>query len=565
MLERGRYELEIVGTGPDEQRLQDLAKQLGVSREVVFTGSVDRGSIAGRYRDADIFTLASWEEAFGNVFAEALASGLPDRGQHGRRDPRAGGARQERLPGAAAGAVARSPPRSATWPTIPSSAPRWAAGTGPRPKRISPGPGSPPGTSRSITACCAALPRARRSPSCRRAPGEDSVGFWIARGRLAHAPRSPAAARRARGPGAPPPGADAPRRGPDAVLPPTISTPPASATTSSMLETSPEAGARRARARRARPRCARRAATCCSAGKVRPEWRSSSSSGSTGEPFRVYYDPRAWARLKILVKLRARRACGTRPTDRVALLDAVPAVRREQAGSAARVARISILQPAAKVAAQLAAFGPDTDLRPSLRAARGRRPRCATAGQRLAGAAGVHQRRAAPPRGPPGDRAGFGAPVFDVYGSSETKEIAWECPAGGMHVNADVVRLEVLDDAEPGGARRRRRQPRRHAAGEPRDAAAALPDRRPRQPARRALRLRPPVPAARRGDRAPGRRAGARRRPPGVALRAHLRDGAGRRRAPLSGDPARAGPAPGPRHPRSRRGPGPDRRTGSAR
>ena len=41
----------------------------------------------------------------------------------------------------------------------------------------------------------------------------------------------------------------------------------------------------------------------------------------------------------------------------------------------------------------------------------------------------------------------FGAPVYDVYGSSETKEIAWECPAGGMHINADVVRLEVLDDA----------------------------------------------------------------------------------------------------------------------
>jgi phenylacetate-CoA ligase len=41
----------------------------------------------------------------------------------------------------------------------------------------------------------------------------------------------------------------------------------------------------------------------------------------------------------------------------------------------------------------------------------------------------------------------FGAPVFDVYGSSETKEIAWECRAGGMHINADVVRLEVLDEA----------------------------------------------------------------------------------------------------------------------
>jgi glycosyltransferase involved in cell wall biosynthesis len=76
-LDRGRFELEILGSGPDERRLKDLAFRLGVSREVIFAGSVSRSEIAGRYRDADIFTLASWEEAFGNVFAEAMASGLP--------------------------------------------------------------------------------------------------------------------------------------------------------------------------------------------------------------------------------------------------------------------------------------------------------------------------------------------------------------------------------------------------------------------------------------------------------------------------------------------------------
>jgi glycosyltransferase involved in cell wall biosynthesis len=76
-LERGRYELEIVGSGPDEQRLKELTRQLGVVREVIFAGPVDRAAIPGRYRDADIFTLVPREEAFGNVFAEALASGLP--------------------------------------------------------------------------------------------------------------------------------------------------------------------------------------------------------------------------------------------------------------------------------------------------------------------------------------------------------------------------------------------------------------------------------------------------------------------------------------------------------
>jgi phenylacetate-CoA ligase len=40
----------------------------------------------------------------------------------------------------------------------------------------------------------------------------------------------------------------------------------------------------------------------------------------------------------------------------------------------------------------------------------------------------------------------FDAKVYDIYGTSETKEIAWECPAGGLHVNADVIHLEVLDE-----------------------------------------------------------------------------------------------------------------------
>jgi phenylacetate-CoA ligase len=180
-------------------------------------------------------------------------------------------------------------------------------------------------------------------------------------------------------------------------------------------------------------------------GKVRPEWRSSSSSGSTGEPFRVYYDPRAWATLKILVKLRARGACGTQPTDRVALLDAVPP-SNAQPRPGARVARISILQPAATVAAELAAFGPDTvyglpsavlEASEELRArgVRLRVRRVFTSGELLRPAVRDAITDA------------FGARVFDIYGSSETKEIAWECRNGGMHVNADVVRLEVLDDA----------------------------------------------------------------------------------------------------------------------
>ena len=77
LLERGRFELEIVGAGPDEQVLQGLVARLGLWHEIRFLGALDRAAVAERYQNADLFTLPSSAEAFGNVFAEALASGLP--------------------------------------------------------------------------------------------------------------------------------------------------------------------------------------------------------------------------------------------------------------------------------------------------------------------------------------------------------------------------------------------------------------------------------------------------------------------------------------------------------
>jgi glycosyltransferase involved in cell wall biosynthesis len=77
MLDRERCELEIVGAGADEIALRQLAASAGVSERVFFSGSPDRDTLAKRYREADIFTLASWEESFGEGLAHALAAGLP--------------------------------------------------------------------------------------------------------------------------------------------------------------------------------------------------------------------------------------------------------------------------------------------------------------------------------------------------------------------------------------------------------------------------------------------------------------------------------------------------------
>ncbi|HEX5436123.1 MAG TPA: hypothetical protein VFW98_03115 [Gemmatimonadaceae bacterium] len=182
-------------------------------------------------------------------------------------------------------------------------------------------------------------------------------------------------------------------------------------------------------------------------GRAHPLWFSSRSSGSTGEPFRVHYDPRAWAMLKHLVKLRARAACGVRARHRIALLDAISVEEegRSLAERTGRMRRVSVLAPPEHMADVLAAFRPHaiyglpTALAEAGRVlcARGQALPCTrvfTSGELLSRATREAIARA------------YSARVFDVYGSSETKEIAWECTAGSMHVNSDVVWLEVLDD-----------------------------------------------------------------------------------------------------------------------
>jgi phenylacetate-CoA ligase len=180
-------------------------------------------------------------------------------------------------------------------------------------------------------------------------------------------------------------------------------------------------------------------------GRPRDLWQTTRSSGSTGEPFRVWYDARGWAVHKHVVKLRARALCGVRPTDRIAVLEAVPAERegRTLPERTGRVRRFSVFRSGETLAREIAAFRPDAvyglpsalrEAAAPLAALRPPRPRAVfTTGELLDPAT---RREIA---------AGFGAPVLDVYGTSETKEIAWSCPAGGLHLNDDVLLVEALD------------------------------------------------------------------------------------------------------------------------
>jgi glycosyltransferase involved in cell wall biosynthesis len=67
----------VLGTGPDEQMLRNLAKKLGVEARVRFVGQIGHAELPAYLKACDIFIRASRSEGMGNSFVEAMAAGLP--------------------------------------------------------------------------------------------------------------------------------------------------------------------------------------------------------------------------------------------------------------------------------------------------------------------------------------------------------------------------------------------------------------------------------------------------------------------------------------------------------
>ncbi|MEJ5197411.1 MAG: glycosyltransferase [Anaerolineae bacterium] len=77
-----RWQLVLVGEGPERDRLGQLAGALGIAPQVLFLGRRSSTQMPALYRTFDVLVLPSisrpnWIEQFGRVLVEAMACGVP--------------------------------------------------------------------------------------------------------------------------------------------------------------------------------------------------------------------------------------------------------------------------------------------------------------------------------------------------------------------------------------------------------------------------------------------------------------------------------------------------------
>ena len=72
-LELGVWNLVIYGTGPLEEKLKKMAKDLNIVEKIEWRGFVSYGKVPQALSELDIFVYPSWHEGFGRSIMEALA------------------------------------------------------------------------------------------------------------------------------------------------------------------------------------------------------------------------------------------------------------------------------------------------------------------------------------------------------------------------------------------------------------------------------------------------------------------------------------------------------------
>jgi phenylacetate-CoA ligase len=180
--------------------------------------------------------------------------------------------------------------------------------------------------------------------------------------------------------------------------------------------------------------------------------RKSFSSGTTGEPFWSYFDRMTWLRKKYLLKLRARRICGLQFWQKVAVFETEPVEKLLKLNKKIyfntpllRVRYFSKFEKIGSILPALRDFNPhNIYCAPSYafeltRAIEKERiklknlQRIFTSSEYLEQTVRTYI------------ESTLDVPVFDLYGSTEFKEVAWECKKReGYHINEDQVIVEII-------------------------------------------------------------------------------------------------------------------------
>lgn len=71
-----KIELIILGDGPQREKLEELVKSLNLSKNIFFRGYKNHKKMPGFYQKADIFVSMTRAESFGQMYLEAMSSGL---------------------------------------------------------------------------------------------------------------------------------------------------------------------------------------------------------------------------------------------------------------------------------------------------------------------------------------------------------------------------------------------------------------------------------------------------------------------------------------------------------